>query len=128
MAMLNVFKKIITEYKTPAGTSLQRHLTTYLSKQIDFLTSCRVLAASMKSAIRFLKYQISILNIDLPDSDAKVCLYVWLADFFIQTLLCEEIENYMFQKIVSADRIIVTNCVNNLHDGDVILTHGRSSV
>lgn len=113
--MLNVFKKIINDYKTPAGTSLQRHLTTYLGKQIDFLASCRVLAASMKSAIRFVKYEISILSIDIPDSDAKLHL-------------TEEIDAYIHQKIVNADRIIVTNTVNNIHENDVILTHGRSSV
>lgn len=69
----------------------------------------------MKSAIRFLKYEISILNIDVPDNDAKASL-------------CEEIDSFIQQKIVQADRAIVDCTVSNIQNGDVILTHSKSSV
>jgi translation initiation factor eIF-2B subunit delta len=69
----------------------------------------------MKSAIRFLKYEISILSIDITDGDAKASLG-------------EGIDYYIMKKIIEADQVIVSNTVNNIHDGDVILTHGRSSV
>lgn len=59
------------DYVTPSGISLQRHLTTFLSKQIDFLRSSRVLAASMKNAIRWLKSEIALLSIDMPDADVR---------------------------------------------------------
>ena len=72
IAMLKVFKLVIQDYITPPGITLQRHLSSYLSKQIDFLSGSRSLVTSMKSGIRQLKYQISILNIDLPDSDVNL--------------------------------------------------------
>ena len=72
--MLLAFQKVIQDYETPPGTSLQRHLTSHISKQVEFLNSTRSLAASMKTAIKFLKYQISILSIDMPDED--VCIPV----------------------------------------------------
>lgn len=74
LAMLRVFQRVISDYVTPSGISLQRHLTSHLSKQVDFLNSTRALAASMKSAIKELKLEISRLSIDLPDEDVR--LYV----------------------------------------------------
>ncbi|KAJ3222403.1 Eukaryotic translation initiation factor 2B, subunit 4 delta, 67kDa, partial [Clydaea vesicula] len=115
IAMIDVFKKVIHDYVTPPGSSLIRHLTMYLGKQIDYLTSARVLAASMKSAIRHLKSEISILSIDLPDIDAKEKLY-------------DELDNFILKNITIADQYIVHQTLQNIHDGDVILTHARSSV
>jgi translation initiation factor eIF-2B subunit delta len=56
---------------TPEGLSLQRHLTTYLGKQIDFITTTRPLAASMKSAIRWVKNEIATMEPDMPDADVS---------------------------------------------------------
>ena len=113
--MLTAFKCAIKDYATPKNISLQRHLQTYLSKQIDFLSSCRVLAASMKHAIRSLKVNISGLNIDIPDSNAK-------------SLLCNEIDSYIQVKITGAGQSIVKKALEHIHHGDVILTHSRSAV
>lgn len=56
VAMLLAFKAVISEYQTPPGTSLARHLTNHhLSPQIEFLKSCRPLSISMGNAIRWLK-------------------------------------------------------------------------
>ncbi len=57
------------DYRTPPGNTLQRHLTSYLSKQIDFLNSCRPLAPSMKFAIRYLKNEVATISVDTPDED-----------------------------------------------------------
>lgn len=74
VAMLTAFKKVIQDYVTPPGTTLSRHLTSYISKQVDFLSNMRSLAASMKTAIRFLKFEITKVDISLPDHD--VCCFI----------------------------------------------------
>jgi translation initiation factor eIF-2B subunit delta len=71
LAMLTAFKKVISDYVTPSGTSLHRHLIQHISKQVDFLTSARTLAASMRSAIRYVKLEITNLDLNLPDEDVK---------------------------------------------------------
>jgi translation initiation factor eIF-2B subunit delta len=56
VAMMLAFKAVISDYQTPPGTSLARHLTSHhLSPQIEFLKSCRPLSISMGNAIRYLK-------------------------------------------------------------------------
>ncbi|KAJ8326445.1 hypothetical protein O5D80_005195 [Batrachochytrium dendrobatidis] len=117
IAMLDAFKKVILDYTTPLGTSLQRHLTQHISKQVDFLSNMRSLSASMKSAIRKLKSVISGLSIDTPDEDAKASIYV-------------AIETYIEASITLADTAIVSIAINEkkIKDGDVVLTYARSSV
>ncbi|KAJ1342451.1 hypothetical protein BSLG_002996 [Batrachochytrium salamandrivorans] len=117
IAMLDAFKKVISDYSTPAGTSLQRHLTQHISKQVDFLSNMRSLCVSMKSAIRKLKSVISELSIDTPDEDAKV-------------LICQEIESYIDLSIIHADTVIVSIAIKQkkIKNGDVILTFARSSI
>ena len=117
MAMLQTFQRVVCDYNTPQGTSLQRHLTTHISKQVDFLSTTRSLCATMKTAIRFLKQQISTLSIDMPDEDAKA-------------LLCETIDDFIRDRIVYADNLIVREVLSadKIKDGDVILTYACSSV
>ncbi|KAI9355123.1 hypothetical protein DFJ73DRAFT_826262 [Zopfochytrium polystomum] len=81
LAMLAAFKKVISDYSTPQGTSLQRHLTSHIGKQIDYLVLTRSLADSMKTAIRNLKSEITNVSIDLADEDAKEYLKDWIDDF-----------------------------------------------
>jgi len=115
IAMLNAFKKVISDYKTPPGTSLSRHLTSHISKQVEFLSNCRTLCGSMKTAIRYVKTEISKLSIDLPDEDAK-------------SLLCELIDNFIRDRIYLADKIIITNGLKKIKENDVILTYSYSSI
>ncbi|OUM70132.1 hypothetical protein PIROE2DRAFT_37627 [Piromyces sp. E2] len=115
IAMLNAFKKVISDYKTPTGTSLSRHLTSHISKQVEFLSNCRTLCGSMKTAIRYVKTEISKLSIDLPDEDAKV-------------LLCELIDNFIRDRIYLADKIIITNGLKKIKENDVILTYSYSTI
>lgn len=44
---------------------------TYLSPQISYLTAARPMSVSTGNAIRYLKYEISILSIDLPEQDVR---------------------------------------------------------
>ena len=63
--------QLISEYKTPAGTSLQRHLLTIINKQLDYLSHTRVLATTMKSAAKHIKSAISNVSIETPDEDVS---------------------------------------------------------
>ena len=63
----------------------------------------------MGNAIRWLKLQISKVDIDLPDLDVK-------------KMLCESIDNFIHERIVLADMVIVKAAANLIRDGEVILT------
>ncbi|KAJ1991245.1 hypothetical protein H4R33_001446 [Dimargaris cristalligena] len=115
LAMLNAFKQVIEDYQTPSQTTLCRHLPTYLSIQISYLVSMRPMAVTMGNAIRFLKYHISILDIDLPESDAK-------------GQLIEKIDEFIRDRITAADRLIVQYGLQKIQDGDVVLTYACSSI
>ncbi|KAJ3218678.1 Eukaryotic translation initiation factor 2B, subunit 4 delta, 67kDa [Dinochytrium kinnereticum] len=115
LAMLLAFKKVISDYVTPVGTSLQRHLTSHIGKQIDYLTTTRSLADSMKTAIRQLKNEITKNSIDKADEDVKESLRNWIDDF-------------IKEKITVAASAIIQNCMKKIRDGDVILIYARSSV
>ncbi|RIA96473.1 hypothetical protein C1645_674600, partial [Glomus cerebriforme] len=115
IATLTAFKKVIQDYKTPDGTTLSRHLPTHLSPQIRYLVNSRPMSVGMGNAIRHLKLEISTMDIDLADDDAK-------------RLLCEKIDNFIRDRITVADRVIVSYGLQKIQDGDVILTYARSSV
>lgn len=116
LAMLEALKCVISDYQTPQGTSLPRHLPSVISKQVDFLTNTRVLSASMKTAIKFLKKEISVLPPDTSDRDAKDHLLLTI-DEFIQT------------RIDIPGALIAQEVIRNekIEDGDIILTIGKSS-
>jgi translation initiation factor eIF-2B subunit delta len=67
---------------------------------------------SMGNAVRWLKLQISKIDIDLPDSDAK-------------KLLDESIDNYIRERITLADYVIVETAANMIADDDVVLTYAH---
>ncbi|GJJ07688.1 hypothetical protein Clacol_001893 [Clathrus columnatus] len=115
IATLNAFKTVIRDYVTPPNTTLSRHLMTYLNPQIGHLVNARPLAVSMGNAIRYLKVEISILDIDLPEQDAK-------------DSLCERIDNYIRDHIMVADKVIQDVAGEKIKNGDVILTYAHSSV
>lgn len=66
----------------------------------------------MGNAIRWLKLQISKIDIDLPDHEAK-------------ELLCESIDNFIRERISVADQVIVSHASEMIHDGDIILTYAH---
>ncbi|KAF0463558.1 putative translation initiation factor eIF-2B subunit delta [Gigaspora margarita] len=88
IAALTAFQKVIQDYKTPEG---------------------------MGNAIRHLKWEISTIDIEMSDDEAK-------------KLLCEKIDNFIRDSITVADRVIVEYGLQKIQDGDVILTYARSSV
>lgn len=115
IAALTAFKTVIADYTTPTNNTLSRHIMTYLSPQISYLTSARPMSVSLGNAIRSLKVQISSIDIDLPEHAAKTELY-------------SRIDQYLQERILAADIAISTFGMAKIHDGDVVLTYARSSV
>lgn len=115
LAMLEAFQIAIVDYKTPEGTTLCRNLTSYLSHQIDFLKKARPLSVTMGNAIRWLKQEISLIDLNTPDADAKEDL-------------CEKITQFAREKIEFADQLITENASQHIANGSTILTYGCSKV
>ncbi|KEP52701.1 translation initiation factor eIF-2B delta subunit [Rhizoctonia solani 123E] len=115
ISALTAFKSVIADYVTPTNNTLSRHIMTYLSPQISYLTSARPMSVSLGNAIRSLKLQISQIDIDLPEHAAKTELYA-------------RIDQYMQERILAADVAISTFGLAKIHDGDVVLTYAKSSV
>lgn len=108
--------QVIESYTTPPGKSLTRHLTSHvLSPQIDYLSSCRPLSISMGNAIRWLKLEISQVDVSVPDTDAK-------------RDLCEAIDVFVRERVTYADQVIAQSAADKIKNGDVILTFARSSL
>lgn len=59
-------RQIIASYTPPPQTTLTRHLpTTHLNPQIAHLIRARPLSVSMGTAIRYLKYEISLVEMEM---------------------------------------------------------------
>ena len=115
IAMMKTFKDVISSYKTPEGTSLQRHLTGHLSHQIEYLKTGRPLSISMGNAIRWLKQKISIIPISTSEEESK-------------KILNEEIDQFIMEKIEMADRVIIEYAESHIMNNSKILTYGHSNV
>ncbi|KAH8811921.1 hypothetical protein F5884DRAFT_669093 [Xylogone sp. PMI_703] len=116
VATLQAFKKVIESYTTPPGNTLTRHFTPHvLSPQIEYLASCRPLSISMGNAIRWLKLEISKVDIDMSDAEAKQGL-------------CDAIDVFIRERVTFADEVIAQSAAEKIKDGDVILTYAKSSI
>ncbi|CAK9136876.1 unnamed protein product [Ilex paraguariensis] len=114
IAMLEAFQESIKDYSTPPEKALIRDLTAKINCYVSFLIECRPLSISMGNAIRFLKTRIVKLPLTLSESEAKA------------TLL-SDIDRFINEKIILADKVIVRHAVTKIRDGDVLLTYGSSS-
>ncbi|CCE82263.1 Piso0_001980 [Millerozyma farinosa CBS 7064] len=113
--MLEAFKVVIDDYKTPTNTTLTRHLTGHLSHQIEYLKTARPLSISMGNAIRLLKQEISHISIDTTEEKAK-------------DILKQKIDDFIKEKIELTDRLIIENASKHITNGGTILTYGHSQV
>ncbi|KAG9250898.1 initiation factor 2 subunit family protein [Emericellopsis atlantica] len=112
-ATLLAMKRVLAAYSTPQGTTFSRHFTAHvLNPQIDYLAACRPMCFSMGNAIRWLKLQISKVDIDLADFEAK-------------RALSEAIDNYIRDKIDVAGPVIAEKTNALIKDKDTILTYGH---
>ncbi|KAL8528559.1 hypothetical protein ACS0TY_006108 [Phlomoides rotata] len=114
IAMLQAFQESIKDYSTPPEKSLIRDLTTKINHSVSFLIECRPLSISMGNAIRFLKTRITSLSLNLSEAEAKASLI-------------SDIDRFINEKIILADKVIVKHAVTKIRDGDVLLTYGSSS-
>ncbi|KZV45594.1 translation initiation factor eIF-2B subunit delta [Dorcoceras hygrometricum] len=114
ITMLNAFQEAIKDYHTPPEKALIRDLATKINGYISFLIECRPLSISMGNAIRFLKTRIAKLPLSLSESEAKASLI-------------SDIEHFISEKIILADKVIVNHAVTKIRDGDVLLTYASSS-
>ena len=73
------------------------------------------MSISMGNSIRWLKVQISAVDVGDQESIAK-------------TNLCNAIDNYIQEKITLADKVIARKANEKVQDGDVILTFAKSNV
>lgn len=115
IAMLEAFQIVVKDYQTPAGTTLSRNLTNYLSHQIDILKKARPLSVTMGNAIRWLKQEISLIDPSMPDKNAKQDL-------------CEKIAQFAREKIELADQLIIGTASHHVENGTTIVTYGSSKV
>lgn len=102
------------EYSAPPEKALNRDLTAKINSYVSFLIECRPLSISMGNAIKFVKSRIANLPLTLSESEAKANL-------------SSEINHFINEKILLADKVIVRHAVTKVRDGDVLLTYGSSS-
>ncbi|KAI0423631.1 hypothetical protein F5Y09DRAFT_203300 [Xylaria sp. FL1042] len=115
-ATLLAFKKVIDSYTTPPGNTLARHLTPHvLNPQIEYLSACRPMCFSMGNAIRWLKLQVSKIDPDVPDFEAK-------------KQLCASIDAFIQERINFADVVITQKAADFIKNGDVVLVYGRNTL
>ncbi|KAI1424778.1 hypothetical protein F5Y12DRAFT_430794 [Xylaria sp. FL1777] len=115
-ATLLAFKKVIDSYTTPPGNTLARHLTPHvLNPQIEYLSACRPMCFSMGNAIRWLKLQVSKIDPDVPDFEAK-------------KQLCASIDAFIQERINFADVVITQRAADCIRNDDVILVYGRNTL
>ncbi|KAL5183635.1 Translation initiation factor eIF-2B subunit delta [Glycine soja] len=115
IAMLRAFQDAIRDYCTPHEKVLVRDLASKISSYASFFTECRPLSMSMGNAIRFVKSRIVNLTLNHSEFEAK-------------TTLCSDIDRFINEKIILADKVIVRHAFTKVKDGDVLLTYGLSCV
>lgn len=115
IAMLEAFKKVIQDYQTPPNLIISRHLPQHLSHQITYLVHMRPMSVGMGNAVRYIKYEISILPIEWPEEKAK-------------RHLLQRIDAFILERISRADDEIIELANERIEDGDVLLTFGKSWV
>ncbi|GER25114.1 translation initiation factor 2b, partial [Striga asiatica] len=114
IAMLQAFQESIKDYTTPPDKALARDLTAKINTYVSFLIECRPLSISMGNAIRFLKSRVTNLSPNLSEAEAKAHLI-------------SNIDRFIEEKIILADKVIVKHAVTKIRDNDVLLTYGSSS-
>lgn len=67
---------------------------------------------AMGNAIRWLKMQISKVDIDLPDNQVK-------------RMLCDYIDSFISERITYADFVIVNSAVEMIEDDEIVITYAH---
>ncbi|KAH0622982.1 hypothetical protein JD844_025936, partial [Phrynosoma platyrhinos] len=107
--------QVIEDYTTPPKEEISRDLVNKLKPYISFLNQCRPLSASMGNAIKFLKKEITALPAATREEEAK-------------GLLQEALAKYEREKIFLAAQAVCKLAFEKIHNGDIILVYGCSSL
>ncbi|KAL0926484.1 hypothetical protein M5K25_002719 [Dendrobium thyrsiflorum] len=113
--MLLAFRMAIMDYSISPEKSVVRDLISKINSYVSFLIECRPLSVNMGNAIRFLKNRILKLHHNLSESEAK-------------SILISDIDRFINEKIIVADKVIINHAVAKIRDGDVLLVYGHSTV
>lgn len=70
VAFLKAIKELVVDYITPEQQEYNRGLEALLSASVEYLRDCRPLSVSMINALRYIKWQIT--RLDVEDDDAMV--------------------------------------------------------
>ncbi|KAH8916630.1 IF-2B-domain-containing protein [Atractiella rhizophila] len=118
IAMLEAFKQVIRDYRTPKSEALSRHLLSHISHQISYLVErSRPLSTSMGNAIRYLKWEITKLGQEKQRGEDEAKAH-----------LIETIDYFIRDRIVLADKIIQDIACSRIKESEVVMVYGRSSV
>ncbi|PKI83897.1 hypothetical protein MVES1_002376 [Malassezia vespertilionis] len=115
IAVLRALGAVIRDYRTPQGAVLSRDLLTRVSQQVGHIVESRPMNTSTGHAVRFLKYEISVVDSNLGEAEAK-------------EHLLDRIEHFIRDRIIYAAKVIQTHAAAKIHDGDVVMAYARSSV
>ena len=115
IAVLNALGDVIRDYRTPPGAVLSRDLLTRVSQQVGHIVEARSMNTSTGHAVRFLKYEISVVDASLSEEEGKAHLL-------------ERIDHFIRDRIVYAARVIQTHAANKIRDGDVVMTYANASI
>ncbi|KAI8472612.1 MAG: hypothetical protein J3K34DRAFT_384198 [Monoraphidium minutum] len=115
VAMIHALAQLICDYRTPPGKSLPRDLMAAVNAAVDFLVRCRPLGVSMGNAVKYVKLCISRTDPNAPEDAAKEGLL-------------KQLEDFIQEKVVLADQVLVSTAVSKIYDGDVIMVYGYSQV
>lgn len=78
IATLAALRDFIVDYKTPKEAVLNRDMVVKLGHQISGITSARPLGSSAGNAVRFLKYEISVIAAEIGEEEVG-CWRIFLA-------------------------------------------------
>lgn len=114
-AMMDAFKAWITDYQCPPEQKVRQDIYAKMKHLVRFLIDCRPKAIGTGNAIRYLNNKINQLDERIDLETAK------------ETLL-EDIDKFIRERILYADKVIATSGVQRVNNGDVILTYAHSYV
>lgn len=115
VAFLTALKQVIHDYETPPNKIMPRDFDLKLKPLIRFIKDCRPTSVSMGNAIKQFKVQLHHLEPSLSEDVAKQQLTEWIDDF-------------IFERIECAGKVIAEHGVTRINNGDIILTYARSSL
>lgn len=115
VGLLTILKRLVKDYITPSDKDLCRDFSELLHEELQFLDKCRRLSVSMENAFRHLRWHVTNVEPNAPESEAK-------------EQLLQVISNYITEKINKADEAICMKALEKIEDGDVIAIFSASSL